>query len=160
MRLQSHLDLGGDGGVVNCRKHGFVRLGGCHDHHHHIRYPQDPFDVFGIFGGQIPLCVARGCPAQGNHAIFDIDLRPAAADVAMQRQYAAHFRSDPSIRFLSSLEVDFESIVYSLDPRNACRSFLGQVLVVCFADLPGQVDDSIPGLGLNCVILKVGFVRI
>src|ERR1035437_2647058 len=159
-RSSDLLDLGADGGVINCLDHRFIRLGRGLDHRHHIRYTQDPFDVFGIFGCQLPLCLARGCAAQGDHAISDIHLRLAAAHVAMQRQYAAHFRPDPGIRFLSALQFDFQSIVHPLDTRKACHGFLGQVLVACFVDLPGQGDDAIPGLGLDCVILKVGFVRV
>ena len=98
MVQQRHLDLGGDGSVIDL----FTPLSWCLfrglRHGHLIVYVFDPFDILGVFGRQFLLCLAGSIASQGHDAVFDVNLGLAGAHAPMEQECGFHFRTEPRIR--------------------------------------------------------------
>ena len=88
---QRHLDLGGDGSVINLFAYRLRLFRGlCHGHL--IIYVFNPFDILGVFSRQILLCLAGRFASQGHDSVFDVNLGRDAAHVAMKQERGFHFR--------------------------------------------------------------------
>ena len=55
-------------------------------HGHLIFYLFDPFDILGVFGRQIFLCLAGRFALQGDDSVFDVNLGLAGAHAPMERE--------------------------------------------------------------------------